>query len=118
MRMKREMWVVLACAFGLSLASSFDWAPVDASRLGQTVPTRTPTAAPVTPTPEPPSATEPPPPASTVPSIESSPAATPVFLLPTAGDSAAGGLQFVGVLGLGLTLLAWAIRLRVRGNTR
>ena len=116
MRTKQWMWIVMVCVIGLSLASSFDWAPANASRLGQTVPTHTPTAAPVTPTPEPPPATEPPP-ASTVPSIESSPAATPVFLLPTAGDSAAGGLQFVGVLGLGLTLLAWAIRRRVRGNT-
>src|SRR3990172_2085371 len=116
MRTKQGMWIALVCVIGLSLASSFNWAPADASSLGQTVPTRTPTAAPVTPTPEPPPATEPPP-ASTVPSIESSPAATPVFLLPTAGDSAAGGLQLGGAAGLGLTLLAWAVRRRVRGNT-
>jgi hypothetical protein len=116
MRMKKEVWVVLACVIGLSFAGSFDWAPAGASRLGQTVPTRTPTAATETPTSEP-SPTPEPSPVSTVPSIEPSPAATPVFL-PTAGDSAAGGLQFMGVIGLGLTLLAWAIRRRVRGNTR
>jgi hypothetical protein len=117
MRTKQWIWIAVLCVIGLSLASSFDWAPADASHLGQTVPTRTPTAAPVTPTPEPPRATEPPP-VSTVPSIDSSPTATPVFLLPTAGDSGTGGLQFVGVIGFGLTLLAWAIRLRVRGKTR
>ena len=111
MRTRQLMWAVMAFAIALSLVGSFDWTPADASRLGQTVPTRTPTAAPITPAPEPP-------PATAVPSVESSPAATPVILLPTAGDSSGDALALWGMIGLGLLLLAWAIRLRARGNAR
>lgn len=102
--MQRRRWLSIAfvCLLAISAMSSIDWAPASASRLGQSVPTRTPT---VTPGPTATFTATPAPVANQVP--DATPA-TPV-LLPTAGDAPAvdGGW----VLGVVLLIIGQGLRL-------
>ncbi|HLF27037.1 MAG TPA: hypothetical protein VJG32_11925 [Anaerolineae bacterium] len=112
MWLKRFIWSVAIALLMLSIFSSVDWAPVAASRLGQTVPTFTPT---------PESAT----PAPTAESATATPQVTPLAtaqetpaLLPVAGAEQGGGLMFVAIAGLTLLALAWGVRQRTPGDAR
>ena len=99
--MRMSHWMGVAFLFVLILsAGAVDWAPANASRLGQTVPTRTPTA-------EPPSVTP-----TVVVTATSTPSGAPA-LLPVAGNSADVGPIVVGGMGLGLMWLAWVARRRL-----
>jgi hypothetical protein len=112
MTLKRCLWALLISVFVVAVLGSVEWSPAGASRLGQTVPTRTPTAAPATPTPLP-APTEPPAPAT------EDPAATPVptpALLPVAGGLNSTVWNLLIVSGLVLITLGtgvWLARRRV-----
>jgi len=110
MRISRLKWPICMCIFIISIVGTFSWRPVDATRLGQTVPTATPTVDPaitptatatLLPTASPTAA------ASAVPETSSQPAAPAPEapkLLPVAG---AASLFVPGALiaGAGVTLM-------------
>jgi len=118
--MRIKNWIASIVAIGLTLvivanlAGPTAWAASAVAPLGQTVPTRTPTAAPVTPTPtpEPLPPTEPATPAPSSVVSTPSPAGAPV-LLPVAGSDSNGGLALVGAAGVCLLMLTWAARRRM-----
>jgi len=113
---RRSMWLAaigLAWLLLASLAGPSAWAADAVAPFGQTVPTRTPTAAPVTPT-----ATLAPQPTATTTQVSPKPtanaASTPAApaLLPVAGgaDAAADGyIPAIGSLAAGLGVFLWII---------
>jgi len=133
MIVKRFVLSSVACVFALSVFSSFRWMPADASRMGQTVPTFTPTPGPATPTSTPePQPSEPPPAEATQTPATPAPPQTPAAvaamtasatgaatrtpaLLPVTGGDAGNGPVFLIVAGSGLAVTAWVLRLRTKG---
>jgi len=124
MRVKRFVLSSIACVFALSMFGSFRWAPAEASHLGQTVPTFTPTPGPVSPTPEPPPSK--PPADPTQPPVTVAPTAAPAassatktpVVLPVAGSDAGNGPVFLIAAGSSLAVTAWALRLRAGSRVR
>jgi hypothetical protein len=112
MNPKRWAWALLISMFVVTVIGSFEWSPAGASRLGQTVPTRTPTAAPVTPTPSPVPTESP---VQATDDAAATPAPTPA-LLPVAGGPNDAVWNFLIVSGLVLITLGvgvWLTRRRV-----
>lgn len=119
--MQSKRWgVYIACGMVMvlvfmSVIHPVAWAAPENAPVGQTVPTRTPTLAPVTPSPQPTSVKSSPQPTSSsgvptnVPDSTAETEATPV-LLPVAGDDVDGSLTLLGWLGLSFIGLAWFIR--------
>jgi len=106
--MRIKNWIASIVAIGLTLvimanlAGPTAWAASAVAPVGQTVPTKTPTAASPTQTP-----------ATPVPTAASTPA-NPPALLPQAGGGPDAGLVIVGIAGLGLLALAWTVRRRAK----
>lgn len=100
--MQRRRWLSIAfvCLLAISAMSSIDWAPASASRLGQSVPTRTPTPNPtamMTPLPSPT------PQVASRPAASSTPGGAPALLPVAGGDIGSNWLMWITV---GLLLLA------------
>ena len=126
MRWRQFASGVVAAWVGLSLIGSYGWAADGALRLGQSVPTRTPTSSPATPTATPPDGDVTPiPPTSTagaplvtgqatpIPLVTPTPGAL-VALLPVAGSFVRMD-PFAPILaGSGLLILAWLARRRTQ----
>ena len=130
MRWRQFASGVVAAWVGLSLIGSYGWAADGASRLGQSVPTRTPTSSPATPTatppdgdvtPIPPTATAGAPgaPATAQATATRAPLGTPtpgapVALLPVAGSFVRNDPVAPTLVGSGLLILAWLARRRTQ----
>jgi hypothetical protein len=115
MPLKKLLWISVGGVLGLSLLASLDWAPANASRLGQSVPTRTPTVIPPTPGSTPTLLAEPT--AALSATLAADPASTPVAppaLLPEAGGSLLNGAPAVMLPGVLLLIAAWSYRRRAR----
>ena len=112
MQISRLKWPVLLCVLIVSIVGAFGWRPADATPLGQTVPTVTPTVAPITPTATFTSTPQPPSPSRSQPT----PTVAAPILLPVAGDSMhrpnISGSAIAGILGLTLLALAGALWLK------
>jgi hypothetical protein len=100
-----SMWLLIAGLVLAALTSTLDWAPANASPLGQTVPTRTPTPGPATSTPKPSPST----PIPTLPAdvlTATAVSGNPPTLLPTAGGGSSDDLAGAGLMGLALIIVA------------
>jgi len=78
MSLRTRIGIGLVCLIAIALLASVEWSPASASKLGQTVPTATLTATPVTETP------------TATPSVTSSPTATGTVPAPTGSPTHSG----------------------------